>query len=135
MSQVGLVLLMYASGSQLRSFVEPSEAAVVTILATVGVIIPFVIGLVVVRFLDIAPLIGTANSDTAFLLVFATAIAVASIPVISRIMMDLGIMETSFARIVIATAVIDDLVLYVVLAIALGLAQSHGTPESGLPRC
>jgi Kef-type K+ transport system membrane component KefB len=61
--------------------------------------------------------------------VFATAIAIASIPVISRIMLDLGIMETSFARIVIATAVIDDLLLYLLLAVALSLVSAGGAPQ------
>ena len=66
---------------------------------------------------DSSDLLGPAQNQTAFVLVFATAIAIASIPVISRIMLDLGILETAFARIVIATAVIDDLLLYLVLAV------------------
>ena len=49
--------------------------------------------------------IGPAGDRTAFILVFALAIAVTSIPVISRIMFDLGILETAFARIVLAVAV------------------------------
>jgi Kef-type K+ transport system membrane component KefB len=62
-------------------------------------------------------------------LVFATAIAIASVPVISRIMLDLDIMQTSFARIVIATAVIDDLLLYLLLAVALSLVSAGGAPH------
>src|SRR6185295_7098906 len=41
--------------------------------------------------------------------------------------------NTSFARIVISTAVVDDLVLYVVLAVALGLVRSDGSPSR--PSC
>ena len=47
--------------------------------------------------------------------VFGLAIAVTSIPVISRIMFDLGIIETPFARIVLGVAVIEDIIVYVVL--------------------
>jgi Kef-type K+ transport system membrane component KefB len=66
-------------------------------------------------------------------LVFAIAMAVTSIPVISRIMFDLGILGTPFSRIVLGVAVVEDIVLYVVLAVALGIsAQSQGALY-GLP--
>jgi Kef-type K+ transport system membrane component KefB len=133
LSQAGLILLMFSSGTQLRSFVERGERKVVGVLAVIGIIIPFLAGLLAEQFIDTARLVGPANQSTAFLLVFATAIAIASIPVISRIMSDLGIMNTPFARIVISTAVIDDLVLYVVLAVALGLVKSPTEIQFGLP--
>jgi Kef-type K+ transport system membrane component KefB len=126
LSQIGLVLLMYGSGSQLRTFVAPGEKKVVAALSLAGTLLPIVAGLAYLQFADSSDLLGTAQNQTAFVLVFATAIAIASIPVISRIMLDLGILETAFARIVIATAVIDDLLLYVVLAVALGMVSAGG---------
>lgn len=133
LSQAGLMLLMFSSGTQLRSFVERGERRVVGVLAVIGILIPFLAGLVAVHFIDTGNLLGAANQSTAFLLVFATAIAIASIPVISRIMIDLGIMNTPFARVVISTAVIDDLVLYVVLAVALGSVKPPTETQFGLP--
>ena len=58
---------------------------------------------------------------------FGVAVAVTSIPVISRIMRDLGILGTRFSRIVLSVAVLEDIVLYVVLAIAVGLVQASGS--------
>lgn len=46
-----------------------------------------------------------------FLLVFAIAMAVTSIPVVSRIMHDLGILDTAFARIVLGVAILEDIAL------------------------
>jgi Kef-type K+ transport system membrane component KefB len=65
--------------------------------------------------------------------VFAVAMAVTSIPVISRIMFDLGILGTPFSRIVIGTAVIEDVLLYVVLAVALGAAAQDSSALFGVP--
>jgi Kef-type K+ transport system membrane component KefB len=48
-------------------------------------------------------------------------------------MLDLGILETSFARIVLGVAVIEDVILYVLLAIALGLAARVSETVYGLP--
>jgi Kef-type K+ transport system membrane component KefB len=132
-SQIGLVLLMFASGAHLRTFVQRHERKLVLILAAGGILIPFAAGVIAEHFLDLTRFQGPASHRLAFLLVFATAVAIASIPVISRIMIDLGIMDTPFARIVVCTAVIDDLVLYVVLAVALSLVQTAGQPEYGLP--
>lgn len=129
LSQVGLLLLMYASGSQLRTFVAAGEKRVVAWLSLAGTLLPLVAGVSYVGLVDTSALTGVAQNSTAFVLVFATAIAIASIPVISRIMLDLGIMQTSFARIVIATAVIDDLLLYLLLAVALSLVSAGGSPH------
>jgi Kef-type K+ transport system membrane component KefB len=57
---------------------------------------------------------------------------VTSIPVISRIMLDLGLLKTRFARIVLSVAVIEDVVLYVVLAVAIGIVAGTGSAQFGL---
>jgi Kef-type K+ transport system membrane component KefB len=59
--------------------------------------------------------------------------AVTSIPVISKIMHDLGILDTPFARVVLGVAVAEDIVLYVILAVSLGLAQGSAGSLFGLP--
>jgi Kef-type K+ transport system membrane component KefB len=76
---------------------------------------------------------GTAGNHTALILVFGMAVAVTSIPVISRIMHDLDLLSTRFARIVLSVAVIEDIVVYVCLAVAVGLMQTSGSEAFGLP--
>jgi Kef-type K+ transport system membrane component KefB len=106
--QIGLLLLMFASGAEMRSVFRRGETRVVGLVTVVGVVLPFVAGLLLFRVIDSSSLLGVAQNDTALLLVFGLAIAVTSIPVISRIMFDLGIIETPFARIVLGVAVIED---------------------------
>jgi Kef-type K+ transport system membrane component KefB len=48
-------------------------------------------------------------------------------------MFDLGLLGTPFSRIVLGVAVIEDVVLYVVLAVALGIAARPGSALYGLP--
>ena len=74
-------------------------------------------------------MIGRANQHTALLLVIGIAVAVTSIPVISRIFFDLKILHTRFARLVLGVAVIEDTVLWAVLAIATALATSAALPR------
>lgn len=131
--QLGLLLLMFCSGAEIRSGLSRREGKAVSFITLGGTILPFVAGLVYTLFFATEGLHGAASNPTSFTLVFASGIAVTSIPVISRIMFDLGILETSFARIVLAAAVLEDILLYVVLAIALGLAQTGQGEYFGLP--
>ena len=58
--------------------------------------------------------------------------AITSIPVISKIFIDLGILNTTFAKIVLATATLHDVVLWVALAIATGLVSASVISFSGI---
>lgn len=132
--QVGLLILMYCSGIEIRSFIRRREGRAAASILLIGTFIPFVAGALALRFFDESRFFGPVGNAKSFLLVFAIAMAVTSIPVISRIMYDLGILGTPFSRIVLGVAVVEDIVLYVVLAVALGItSQSQSTPF-GLPQ-
>jgi Kef-type K+ transport system membrane component KefB len=133
MYQLGLLLLMFSAGSEIRSSFRPDERRTVAAVTVTGMVVPFLVGLGFVALLPEGAHIGIAGDRTAFVLVFALAIAVTSIPVISRIMFDLGILETAFARIVLAVAVLEDVAIYVLLAIALGLVASSSDAGVGIP--
>lgn len=125
--QLGQLLLMYCAGATLQSQRRRGEARSTTLIALIGNVLPFAAGAAFLVVVNPTGLVGAAGNHTAFLLVFCCGIAVTSIPVISRILADLGLLQTSFARIVLSVALIDDVVLYVILSIALGLvAPTHG---------
>jgi Kef-type K+ transport system membrane component KefB len=130
--QLGLLLLMFGAGAEMRSSFGPGEGRTVGWVTVTGMVAPFAVGLGFVALIPSAELIGPANSRAAFVLVFSLAIAVTSIPVISRIMGDLGILDTPFARIVLAVAVIEDVIVYVILAIAIGLVTTPADHSFGL---
>jgi Kef-type K+ transport system membrane component KefB len=97
--------------------------------------VPFLAGVAFLRFHDSGRFLGHAHNPTAFLLVFALAMAVTSIPVVSRIMADLGILDTRFARIVLSVAVLEDLLVYVVLNFALALVAPPPPRRSPCRHC
>jgi hypothetical protein len=132
MCQLGLLLLMFCAGVQMRGLVERRSTATIASIAAFGMVLPFLAGPGAVSVLDLDGYKGPSAHGASFLLVFALAIAVSSIPVISRIMFDLGLLETRFARIVLSVAVIEDVVVYVLLALALGMAGASGGSAFGL---
>jgi Kef-type K+ transport system membrane component KefB len=131
--QFGLLLLMFLAGTELRASFRPAERRVVGIVTLAGTVLPLAAGFGILLVFDLSGLGGPASQPVTVGLVFAIAIAVTSIPVISRIMHDLGILDTPFARIVLSIAVLEDLILYVLLAIAVALAQGSQGDVFGLP--
>jgi Kef-type K+ transport system membrane component KefB len=131
--QLGLRLLMFAAGAEMRRLIQRNAVRTVGLIASFGLVLPFAAGLGLVAVLGVSNFIGTAGNKTALILVFGMAVAVTSIPVISRIMHDTGLLGTRFSRIVLSVAVIEDIVLYVILAVAIGLVQASGSEAFGLP--
>jgi Kef-type K+ transport system membrane component KefB len=130
--ELGLILLMFAAGVELRVAPRGAEARTAGIITAAATAIPLAAGVAASLIFDLDPLEGTANDHAALVIVFAAALAITSIPVISRIMLDLGLLGTRFSRIVLGAAVAEDVLLYGLLAVAVGLAQS-GAQAFGLP--
>ena len=131
-SQLGLLLLLFCAGAEIRSAFSRDEARPVAWITVTGMLLPFLAGLGFLAMIHEQDFWGPSATSLSFVLVFATAIAITSIPVITRIMYDLGILNTAFARIVLGVAVVEDVALYVVLAVALGIASGTGN-AFGLP--
>lgn len=72
-----------------------------------------------------AGLRGTAPGP-AFVLLLAVAFSVTALPVLSRILVDQGIAHTAVARLAIASAMVIDVVAWIALSAAIGLAGGEG---------
>src|SRR5262245_47975746 len=66
LSQAGLVLLMYASGTQLKSFITPGDKKLVASLSLAGTLLPLVAGVAYPHLFETNDLIGPAQNATAF---------------------------------------------------------------------
>jgi Kef-type K+ transport system membrane component KefB len=132
---LGLLLLMFVSGTETRRRLFGREdRRQIAWLATVGTGLPFLAAMALVPLFPLDDLLGSTNQRTSLLLVIGIAVAVTSIPVISRIFYDLKILHTRFARLVLGVAVIEDVVLWAVLAVATALAKSSVLPKGEILR-
>lgn len=121
---IGLILLMFVSGFEIEKSFSKGDKKIIIALLLGSTLIPFAAGWIAPRFYDFTPFLGVKGNPLALKIIIAIAVAVTSIPVISKIFIDLKIMNTRFARIVLATATIHDIILWVALAIATGLVSS-----------
>src|SRR5215475_4769495 len=125
---MGLLLLMFLSGAETKALFHPDERKQIGWLASVGTLLPFALMLLLGPLLPLDWFMGVKDNRISLLLVIGIAVAVTSIPVISRIFFDLKILHTRFARLVLGVAVLEDIVLWAVLAVATAIADSSGLP-------
>ncbi len=128
---LGLLLLMFVSGVSVRNVLGRENRRATAWLVGVGTTVPFFLALAVTPVLPLEAVMGTAGSRPALVLVFAIATAVTSIPVITKIFFDLGILHTRFASLLLGAAVLEDIALWGVLALATALA-SAGAATGGV---
>ena len=119
---LGLLLLMFLSGAETRQLFTREERREVGWLTIVGTGIPFVLGLAVGPWLASPALAGPNGSRASLIIILAVGVAVTSVPVVSKIFADLHILHTRFARLVLGVAVLEDIVLWLALAVATAMA-------------
>ncbi|MBI4208817.1 MAG: cation:proton antiporter [Deltaproteobacteria bacterium] len=129
---IGLVLLMFISGFEIQKSVDKEDKKLIGAILLGGTAIPFLVGWFTPHLYDFSPYLGEKSSMLSLTIIVAIAIAVTSIPVISKIFIDLGIINTRFSKIILATATIEDVVLWVALAIATALAGSEALSMSNI---
>src|ERR1700760_870300 len=119
---LGLLLLMFLSGAETRELFTREERREVSWLTFVGTGIPFLLGLALGPWLAGPALAGPNGSRVSLIIILAVGVAVTSVPVISKIFADLKILQTRFARLVLGVAVLEDIVLWLALAVATAMA-------------
>jgi len=119
---LGLLLLMFLSGAEIQQLFTRDERREVGWLTIVGTGLPFLLALAFGPWLIRPSLAGPNGNRASLIIILAVGVAVTSVPVVSKIFADLGILHTRFARLVLGVAVLEDIVLWLALAVATAMA-------------
>ena len=119
---LGLLLLMFLAGAETQQLFSRDERREVGWLTMVGTGLPFLVGLLLAPWVIRPSLAGPNGNRIALTIILAVGVAVTSVPVVSKIFADLKILHTRFARLVLGVAVLEDIVLWLALAIATAVA-------------
>src|SRR4051794_23534040 len=119
---MGLLLLMFLSGAETRTLFTREERREVSWLVIVGTGLLFLLALLLGPWLIRPSLAGPNGNRISLIIILAVGVAVTSVPVVSKIFADLKILHTRFARLVLGVAVLEDIVLWMALALATAMA-------------
>lgn len=122
--QLGLLFLMFSSGFNTRIELDRENGRIIGRVFTGATVLPM---LVAIPFAGVfrEHFIGENENGVSFLLVFVIGVAITSIPVISKIFFDMGIMSTRFANIVLTVSTFQDLCLWILLNVATRMASTR----------
>jgi len=115
LSELGVVILLFQVGLESNITQMRKVGGTALVVAVVGVVTPFVLGVWVA-----GPLIMPGLSTNAYLFLGA-ALTATSVGITARVFRDLGKINTKEARIVLGAAVIDDVLGLIILAVVSAL--------------
>lgn len=122
--ELGVILLLFTVGleTSVQELRRVGRAAL--LVGILGVVFPFALGVALMLGLD-------HNTEEA--LFVAAAMVATSVGITARVLRDLRAVRTVAARVVLAAAVVDDILAIMVLAVVAGLAEGDlSTTELGL---
>jgi Kef-type K+ transport system membrane component KefB len=120
---MGVVILLFAIGleTELHRLVQVGINAIV--VATVGVALPFALGYVACRWL------GLSNLEA---IVAGASLTATSVGITARVLSDLGRLQEVESQIILAAAVLDDIVGLVILTVVAGLTEGRGVTAASV---
>lgn len=126
---LSIALFLLVAGMEVELSTMRKQGRAALSVGLMGIALPFLLGFGAARY---APdLLGARQgvSPETFALFFATALSISALPVIAKTLMDLHIYKSDFGMTVIAAAVLNDLVGWLVFAVILGRIE-YGTGGS-----
>jgi Kef-type K+ transport system membrane component KefB/mannitol/fructose-specific phosphotransferase system IIA component len=127
---LAITLFLLVAGMEVDLSMIWRQGRVAASVSLTGLIFPFVVGLSAAHF---APsLMGRhpGADPLVFSLFFATALSISALPVIAKTLMDLNLYRTSLGMVVVAAAIFNDLLGWIIFAVVLGLmgTSAHSMP-------
>ncbi|MBO7424824.1 MAG: cation:proton antiporter [Clostridiales bacterium] len=121
--QMGLIFLMFLSGFSTKIEVDRKNSKIITLVFFGATVLPM-LGSIPFFNMFQEYFIGDRGNVFSYRLVFAIGVAITSIPVISKIFFDMGVMNTKFSNAVLTVSTFQDLLLWILLNMASRVADS-----------
>ncbi|NCQ17022.1 MAG: cation/H(+) antiporter [Ignavibacteria bacterium CG22_combo_CG10-13_8_21_14_all_37_15] len=124
-TNIAVVLLLLVSGLEVDLSVVFRHRKKALSISIIGIIIPFLLGFGIAYLFP--GLLGLIESQDrlVFALFIGTAIAISSLPVIAKILMDLKIFKSEIGSIIIASAMLNDLIGWIIFSVILGMIGAN----------
>ena len=124
--QVAVIMLLFIAGLEVDLHIVWQQGTQALATSIFGLIIPFVLGFVFPYFFPEFFGIADVSGRLTFALFMGTAMAITALPVIVRILMDINLFKSKMGLLVVASAMIDDVLGWLIFSVILGLIGKEG---------
>jgi len=119
--QVAVVLLLFIAGLEVDLHIVLQQGKQAFYTSFFGLIVPFVLGFIFPYLFPAFFGIANPNDLLPFALFLGTAMSITALPVIARVLMDLGLFKSSMGMLVISSAMINDIIGWLIFSVVLGM--------------
>ncbi|MBK6447249.1 MAG: cation:proton antiporter [Bacteroidetes bacterium] len=124
--KLSVVMLLFVAGMEVQLPVMLKQGRLALSTSLTSMVVPFSLGFWIswqwpelfLRATNVPPLV--------FSLFFGTALAITALPVIARILMDLNIYKTKIGMLIMAAAMFNDLLGWLIFSVVLAMVENRG---------
>jgi Kef-type K+ transport system membrane component KefB len=116
LAEIGAIFLLFTVGLETRPRDLLQVGWIAALVASVGVVVPFVLGFLYMRVID------RSTVESVFV---GAALVATSVGITARVLADAGVLSTRVARVILGAAVADDILGMIVLAVVSSLSEGQ----------
>lgn len=123
---LSVIMLLFVAGMEVQLPLVLKQGKVAIYTSVFSMIIPFTTGFVTASYFpQWFNISDDPNQKLLFSLFFGTALSISALPVIARILIDMNLFRTQVGMIIIASAMFNDLLGWLIFSFILGLTNSE----------
>ncbi len=126
-SQIGILLLLLLTGMETNLALVRSRKRAVVSSSLSGIAIPFACGVTLAYALP-ANVIPLHDNRLVTALFLGTALSISSVKIVAMTLMELGVVRRDIGQLILATAILDDTIAWIIIAVIAGIA-AHGAVD------
>src|SRR5215468_6643326 len=124
-SQLGILMLLLLTGMETNLGLVRKVGRAAASISIAGIALPFACGFAVGEFLPDS-MLPKPEQRLITSLFLGTALSISSVKIVAMAVREMNFMRRNVGQLIVASAIIDDTIGWVIIAITFGLAQ-HGT--------
>lgn len=121
---LSVIMLLFVAGMEVQLSLVLKQGKVAVSTSTFSMVIPFFTGFAIAWFFpEIFSIPNEQDAKLLFALFFGTALSISALPVIARILMDMNLFKTNIGMVIIASAMFNDLIGWLIFSFVLSLTN------------
>ncbi len=123
---LSVIMLLFVAGMEVQLSLVLKQGKVAIYTSVFSMVIPFFTGFAVAWFFpEIFSISNEQGPKLLFALFFGTALSISALPVIARILMDMNLFKTNIGMVIIASAMFNDLIGWLIFSLVLSLTNTQ----------
>jgi Kef-type K+ transport system membrane component KefB len=123
-SEIGILMLLLLTGMETNLALMKQRRRAMVSSSLSGIALPFVCGMALAYALP-ADLVPSGEARLVTALFLGTALSISSVKIVAMTLMEIGVIRRDIGQLILSTAILDDTLAWIIIAVIAGIA-AHG---------